>query len=363
MPPEVNNRLDYIDSLRAIAALLVVWMHVSESFIRQPGVAAHGTALFDIARTFDFGRIGVVAFFAISGFIIPQSIKGDLPTGTKKFLIRRFFRLFPAYWLSIPAAFLVLWWIPGREISFGSVLGNFTMLETVLGYQPLMGHYWTLEVELVFYTLCLVLFRMGQIHKMYVCALASAFFVVVFTAASSGLLERWFGFSLEIPGSLAFMSLNLGVMFWGSCCKHCLLDRADPTKWMLLGASSALVFFPPLWALGHITDSNTDNVLRFAGGYGLGMLLFIACVTVLKIRIRALAWLGTLSYSLYLFHPVVFHGLTQAISSYELTALQGLHVGAYLVLASLLSIALAWVVYTLVEKPAIGIGRKLSATK
>ena len=57
------NRLDYIDALRALAALLVVWMHVSEAFVSMPGVADRGTGLFEVAHSVDFGRIGVITFF------------------------------------------------------------------------------------------------------------------------------------------------------------------------------------------------------------------------------------------------------------------------------------------------------------
>jgi len=82
------NRFSHIDALRGIAALLVIWLHVSEVFVRiSPETAAQGTALYDVAWSVDVGKIGVVIFFSISGFVICRSLNGNIIEGSKKFLI------------------------------------------------------------------------------------------------------------------------------------------------------------------------------------------------------------------------------------------------------------------------------------
>ena len=66
-----TNRFSHIDALRGIAALLVIWLHVSEVFVHiSPETAAQGTALYTVAWAVDVGRVGVVVFFAISGFVV-----------------------------------------------------------------------------------------------------------------------------------------------------------------------------------------------------------------------------------------------------------------------------------------------------
>ena len=103
-----KGRINHVDSIRGIAALLVVYMHVSEVFIRQfPAVKGNGTLLYDIARSVDFGRIGVIAFFAISGFVICSSLKGERGFVAAKFLVSRFFRSYPTFWFSIVAVVAV----------------------------------------------------------------------------------------------------------------------------------------------------------------------------------------------------------------------------------------------------------------
>ena len=49
-----TDRFAHIDSLRAVAALLVVWTHSAEFFAPLAG----GSALLDVALRYDFGRIG-----------------------------------------------------------------------------------------------------------------------------------------------------------------------------------------------------------------------------------------------------------------------------------------------------------------
>src|SRR4051794_11550923 len=105
-----GGRFAHVDALRAIAALLVVWTHAAEIFGRVPG----GSWLWTVARDYDFGRIGVVAFFGVSGFLVPRTIDPAQPQAARNFIVRRFFRLYPAFWLSVPLGLITVWLLPGR---------------------------------------------------------------------------------------------------------------------------------------------------------------------------------------------------------------------------------------------------------
>ena len=80
---ENKNRYAHIDALRGIAVLFVVWLHVSEAYKSIASVSSQW--VYDVAHTINAGRIGVVIFFAISGFVISHSIKGDIKSGSKRF--------------------------------------------------------------------------------------------------------------------------------------------------------------------------------------------------------------------------------------------------------------------------------------
>ena len=96
----MQGRLDHIHGLRGLAAVAVVIEHAA--LIAR----ASGASLFSgVLHAIDLGRFGVVLFFLISGLVIPFSFSGETPLRT--FAIRRAFRLYPVYWLSIPVLALV----------------------------------------------------------------------------------------------------------------------------------------------------------------------------------------------------------------------------------------------------------------
>ena len=108
--------------------MLVVWVHVSEKF---KGFAAAGTDwVYALTRPINAGRLGVVLFFAISGFVVPFSIKLAHRYPVREFLVTRFFRLYPAYWLSIPLGVVTTYWIWKIPYPTSAFLFNFTMLNT-----------------------------------------------------------------------------------------------------------------------------------------------------------------------------------------------------------------------------------------
>src|SRR4051794_36699042 len=96
-----QQRIDYLDGLRGVAATLVLIGHAAE----ETCATVSAPTLDRILDYVGFGRIGVVAFFCVSGFVIPFSFRP--PDAVRNFAISRFFRLYPAYWLSL-ALFLAL---------------------------------------------------------------------------------------------------------------------------------------------------------------------------------------------------------------------------------------------------------------
>ncbi|MEZ5276930.1 MAG: acyltransferase [Opitutaceae bacterium] len=139
------RRDGHLDSLRGAAALLVLWMH-GGVVLAEGGADGLATSLcFELPDYLHFGRIGVVIFFALSGYLIAGSLEGaDWRT---TFPIKRAFRLYPIYLFSMGVVLLLVdtrWDIP-------TLLANLTMVPTLLGRDEMMGLYWTLQTEVVFY--------------------------------------------------------------------------------------------------------------------------------------------------------------------------------------------------------------------
>lgn len=348
-------RLRRIDALRGIAALLVVWLHVAESYVGLGPI--DGRWIYEFARSIDVGRVGVVAFFLISGFVIPFSIRIDSPAPVGSFLMKRFFRIFPAYWLSIPLGALTSWWIWGRSFSGRDFLLNFTLLHDLFGARPAEGLYWTLLVELVFYALCVALLLTRSLYDMRrVWFLASAFTLVY----SLSMLLRWAGLP-TLESTAAFWFLNLAMMLCGTLYRTCVFDRtAAGDRWLRIGVVALLAFhllalpIGAIWAVGFERNATVP--------YALGLLLFVLGVSIVPVASRVTDWLGRISYSIYLFHPVVFQALLwwllrQPAGSWW----RSWHLGAYLLVNVALTLAVAAAVYRWVERPGIALGRRLAS--
>ena len=355
----------HIDSIRGIAALLVAFLHICEAYLQIPAAKTHGTFLYEIAYQLNIGQVGVIAFFAISGFVICPTLKGGRYDGARNFLISRFFRLFPAFWISMVLALLVLVIWPGKTIDMLQVLGNIPMFYSFFHVEPLLRLYWTLEVELIFYFLCLTLFLCGWLHKpLYL------FFVgLLLMGASKWIFSRG-DIVREIENALGgnwpYLPLNLCIMLWGGLFRIWYDDRqrmctlgsiSIPVGSLTFGLLLAILWQPlvllctwivqgKLWALHEMIQ------------YFLGLGLFVTGALYIKLNNRFLVWLGTISYSIYLLHPIAIYGLLTLIST-KLPDWGNWHLVVYLLVCSLLAILLAGLVYHCVEKPAIKIGRYL----
>src|SRR5262249_43976988 len=132
-----------LDGLRGIAVILVLWAHLSEENTVGWGAT--------IKHWLSPGLVGVDIFFVLSGFLITRILIADKARGMplKNFLIRRFLRIFPIYYLTILLVFL---YAPGRYILYcAGYLGNF-----YFAYHPAhlpLHHTWSLAVEEHFYLL------------------------------------------------------------------------------------------------------------------------------------------------------------------------------------------------------------------
>ena len=358
----VPARFTHIDSMRGIAALLVVWMHTSEEFVKRVD-SSFQDELYHFASLLDFGRLGVVLFFAISGFVIPASLNGDRGTACRQFVIKRFFRLFPLYWLSIPIGLWACWAIWGREASPATIMWNLTMVQEAAGYPSIIGLYWTLQTELVFYGLCLLLFLTGLLRSPFVlAALVLLFSGIHLLPWSLGTI----GISLPVTVSpnLAVLCLHLGVMCWGALFRMWYDDRN-----LYPLAKTAVVGFVVCWALlacyglyFHYLVGENFPLMRFVMPYFLGVLLFALMASVIRVRAAFLVWLGTISYSLYLLHPIVMNLLLWFVDTGAWWA-QKWSLGAYMLFTVTLSIALSAATYLLVEKPSMRIGSALAARR
>ena len=325
-----GNRIIELDSLRGIAAIMVVIYHYTSRFFE----------IFKLPNTafykFSFGHLGVELFFMISGFVILMSL--DKVSNGWEFIKKRFLRLYPSYWVAVLFTFAVLSIVglPGRETTTVQALVNLTMLHEFFGIPHVDGVYWSLTVELSFYALVfLSLFFNKSLFIKWGWVLLLILSIIVFVKSASFFSSNTFilkYFHLFYAGSVfyAWRRKLLSVFLIIP-----LLLLTIFHEYLLHG----LIFMKPILFFYLLFIALQFNLLRYFPN-------------------KVFLFLGFISYPLYLLHQnlgylIIFH-LTKFGVNF--------HIG--LVIAVIVSVFLAWVlakyIEPMIQKKLKALIRKLS---
>ena len=359
-----GDRLAHIDTLRAVAAIMVACAHIWEKFLPL-GRQVVEPAGKSWTRYFEFGITGVVLFFAISGFVIYGTLRGPREGTGRRFVITRFFRLFPAYWVSVVTGLIFIWWWQGWPVTPAMIGANLTMVPDLFGQSPVMGLYWTLGTELTFYFACWLIWRIGRLED----ARFLAGLVIVLSLTWLGVKGAKQLGAIDDDVSAAWKNLprHLGIMFWGAYFRI-LYDetkgfresvRRNRKVWVLV----ALTFV--ILAVGGARQFrffiHPERI--WFSAYVVGPVVFCLWVIWLRPKNRVMAWLGRISYSIYLFHHVVMIPLAVWVAAESHAAFRGWPPVIYLLVTLFLTIGVSGLVYYGVELPAINLGKRLAGRR
>ena len=313
-PPDAgaapSGRILELDGLRGCACLLVVLGH----YFGEVAHGLHGLRL---------EWIGVDLFFCLSGFLIGGILLDNRssPSYFATFYIRRGFRIFPIYYLTVTLLLLALPRFSGvvepaalPGVYYG-YLQNFLMSFSGAEVPEWLMPTWTLCVEEQFYLLLpliLLLTPPRFLLRVLLCLIASAsLFRLVLVLMSANKL------ALFMLPPTEWDLLFVGVL--GA------YARRTPALWHRLQADNrrvlrVLIFAGlaavPLLALGDnlLGVRSFDVMGRLAVAValtGLVVLLVSGAPEGARFRAPALCFLGRISYGLYLIHqPVagILHG-------------------------------------------------------
>mgnify|MGYP003836644643 FL=1 len=248
--------------MRAVAAFSVVVYHVVAPMTPDPPCVLVA---------------GVDVFFVISGFVMAQICRGDFSPGA--FLLRRAVRIYPVYWAACVVTLLIL------PIGQGdtSIIRDLLLLpeQTDVGgfiyFDPFVWQGWTLAYEMIFYVLFALC--MGRIRIVSIALFGLAGMSAIWPSAWTNpmILEFVFGMAIasvsrETLARFAVPALVAGV------CGLLLSWDLETTRFQervfVLGIPAALIVF---------------------GMVGLERRMP---------HVPAFHFLGSASYSIYLFHYV-----------------------------------------------------------
>ncbi|GAA4225681.1 hypothetical protein GCM10022254_08120 [Actinomadura meridiana] len=400
--PRESSRMDWLDALRGVAALVVVFEHSLDVLLPEVRRTA--------SPWFDFGRYGVFVFFLVSGYVVPFSLERH--ASVRRFWVGRVFRLYPAWFVSAGLALL----LGAAGMSYGlpaalgdrpwmSALAHVTMLQDLLGVPNAVNVYWTLSYEMVFYLLVTAMFVAGVHRSSARVALGFGVGAAMLGVAlpSALLASRWPGgtvlaAALLLAAGLAAMAarrrgirragvavvaaLALGLlvlnsrigaieslcviatMFAGTAVRGVQDGRLRPRPAVAtVVVVAAFTLFAGLRSPTSLALHANPNPLGLDWSIAVAAawLTFLAGL-VLRDRPmpRALVWAGLVSYSTYLLHPLVVQVVWYAAGRHSGTLPVPVRLmwGVVLVAGVLGAAGLG---YRYVERPAQRLGRRLTA--
>jgi peptidoglycan/LPS O-acetylase OafA/YrhL len=339
-----GKRIPSLDGCRALAISLVLCWHLEFSRLGRFN---------DIG--FDWGTLGVLIFFVISGFLITTLMQREMEQrksiSLTNFYIRRGFRIVPplAFFLagvSLLKAFGL------ASASWRSILFSFSFLRN---YRPgpyrILHHLWSLSIEEQFYLAWPLLFaslsrRAARNLLVGVVIICPIIRVIELRLVGSGGPPRWP--TESFADGLAWGCLL--AMTQGELRKSGLYCRFMKSSWTL-----ALPFI--------VLAATYSRIPWLYEGVGKSVLFATVAVTLDVVMNRfdsaagrilnagPLVAIGKISYSLYLWQQVF------------LIVRSGTEPYAWFPLNLALAVLLSVISFYLVEQPAVRIGRRIVAVK
>jgi peptidoglycan/LPS O-acetylase OafA/YrhL len=311
-PKVSQGRLVQLDFLRGVAILLVLMIHT------PPNIVNYGWL--EICKPITrFGWAGVDLFFVLSGFLVGGLLFAEIAArGTldvKRFLIRRAFKIWPAYFVYIAFCFV-------KEVRHGGSATyalhvywpNFVHVQNFWATPAI--HTWSLAVEEHFYLalppllLLLLRFDKGVKGLRLIPWISAGLLVICLGLRMLNLPYPYVPATHKAPTQLRMDSLFLGVSL-----SYCYYFHA--ALWKRLASHRIRFLCAGLACISPMLFLPEKAPFVFTIGFTLAAIGF-ACILAACVPLRGqtetvsafwsnpivkiIAWTGVYSYSIYLWH-------------------------------------------------------------
>ena len=349
----LTKRLYHIDLLRFLAALYVLFYHYCFR-----GYSKDDLSILQYASLEDFSKyeyLGVDLFFIISGFVILMTV---LNSDITKFVISRFSRLYPAYWVCLLLTVTVLFFggAPEQKLNISDILLNLTMFHGFFGIPHVDGVYWSLIVELKFYIIIgiILFFRLIRHIKLFALTLlAISFLQLVFPFKDVSFPIKFIYFLAFPKWSSYFIA---GMFFY--------LIYKEGFKWKYLFVIMGCYLVSLQYAFLKVDYYNNAYTHHFSY-FTVTLFISIFYILFYLISTERLGFLnksyfltlGATTYPLYLIHQNIRYTIINNFATI-------INKWVLLVMLILLMLGLAYFINKVIEKPlGTYIRRKLKENK
>jgi peptidoglycan/LPS O-acetylase OafA/YrhL len=364
------DRFEALEAVRALAACAVLVTHVAF----QTGTTLDGPFAGTLARM----DVGVALFFALSGFLLflpyaRRRLAGGEPPSARAYFWRRGLRILPAYWLAVVVCFVVL--PSNADVTAADWLRHVLLLQVYEpgALRPGLTQTWSLATEVAFYLALPLLATVVLGRKSTARGLRRPLIVLgglvvvdalwllgVRVVDPEGILPA----GAWLPGNIGWFAVGMTLALLRAAFEHrrhrsarwvLEIASAPGTCWLLAAVLLAIASTPVAGPRILLPTTGWEMVWKFLLYAGVAFFLLLPLTLVdttasrwaNSLSVRPLAWLGRLSYSVFLWHVPVLE-LVYRVTDVEL--FQG---GFWTVLGKTVAatFVLAAVSYLVVERP------------
>jgi peptidoglycan/LPS O-acetylase OafA/YrhL len=349
-------RIRQIDFLRGLAVLLVLFRHADF-----------------LSITMRVGWSGVDLFFVLSGFLVSgllfDEYKKTKTINPALFLTRRGFKIYPLFFL-LNALVLGLAIFTGVQYTNSQVMAELFFFQN---YQVGLNNItWSLAVEEHFYLLLIAGVYLAVRYKsienrrgFHILAVIILAYCLLARTMNNIVYDEFNVFTHCFPTHLRIDALLFGVVlaynyhFNGEALKQFVLVK----KKMIVGLS--LLFLAPIaiFEVEGVFINTIGHTLAYLGFGGLLMMFIYSNAFVASVKkvtgqklFNTVSYIGTYSYSIYLFHMFANTYVHRIVYGY---AGWNLHFRYYFVIYFAVSVVVGILIGKFVEFPVLRIREKL----
>lgn len=310
-----ENKLDYIDSLRGVAILMVILVHTAQT--------VQGTSYL-ISSFAKFGQMGVVLFFCLSAITQCMSLertklnKKDI----KHFYIKRYFRIAPLYYTGIIFYSLLTvilnYYNPARaalhqQYTINNILANIFFVHGIYpsANNNIVPGGWSIGTEMLFYLIVPFVFLLYRktINKIwyFIFPLIMLAFSLIFFYMGN----YYFNFNVANNSFWYYNLINHLPVFIFAISYYFLFQNIEINKlfkYLLLFVFLILLIANIYFFVNHFSITLAPFLASIA---------FIVLIIIFKefkrLNNKVLIKIGQLSYSMYIFHFIFAFQLSKIL--------------------------------------------------
>ena len=318
MEQSKRTYFENLDGLRAIAAIAVIFTHLS--YFIQPKSAFETLIKGVISIGGMGGKLGVIFFFILSGFLITYLLfeerKKTGEVNILKFYVRRILRIWPLYFFTLLFGFLIFPLFSGNQhevaspLMYSLFLANFDHILNGFPTLSVLGVHWSVCVEEQFYLIWPLFFVWMKKKFLFLTGvigliLLSQFYFSVYA-------KNYLGGEYHLISCFKYLCIGALIAFFAfyhPAKIHRFLSQIP--KWV------SFVFYLSAFLFLLLQHKLIGHASWYKIVYDLvPVTLFVYVLldqnfssnSLFKIgKIKLLTWLGKISYGLYLTHMIALN--------------------------------------------------------